>query len=434
MILTIERNNTFHMFLLSVLIFFIRVIAHQNILVSKLITVFMLFVAAFLTCLGRKEYTIIPLYSVLEFDAEVSPQNQAFEALLILVFLDLLLRLWKKDFIKVNFITFVFGFFSIVYTLFGLVNVYIDSNAKDYFLFDFKIYLSVFLSAVFFSNLNFKKLLNVIHVLLFSYLLFVLYGYLFSLPSIKLETREFVGYSSQLTLLLSVVTALFVFRFSFFYGILLSFLFFLMVITDNVISQNILAVLVSSFIGVVAAKKKALKLIGVIILLLSIFLTLSISSNSLRSEEKINNISSIFNGASLYHINHSPLIRIIEFSNIVNDITFNSKFIGAGFGGYMSDDFINFPKLTKFDFSEEQIVLRKYYIPHNFNYPLLKFGLLYLLFVIYTLKKINQMDVNKKLILTIFFMFACLNLGFTFLPSIMLGVVIGNLSKKNSYN
>ncbi|HIF9366961.1 TPA: hypothetical protein ACX6RZ_002931 [Photobacterium damselae] len=378
--------------------------------------------------INKKEYIILCIMSLLEFDSGTSPQNVAIYILLFALFVDVIINLNKYRNRKIIILSILSFSFYIVISLINYVKS--SGSISEYFLYDIKIFLSVIISMLIFKNINIDRLDKIIRILATSYIIFVSIGYVNDLSSLVVESRSYVGYSIQLTLFLAYFTFSFFkkYRVNDLCYILL--LIFLMVVTDNVISQNILILIVSFIICLFTSERKNITFfIGFFIIVIASFFLNSVDIESTRTFDKLNNIVSLFNYSGLMDVSHSPLVRIIEFINILYGIM-NFYPFGSGFGGYFSEYIIQFPVLNKYDFSFDQINSGQFYMPHNFNYGLLKYGVVYVLVFAFLFKLVlNLKDENKKSIFIVILLFSSLNFGFTFIPSLLLGVLIANVSE-----
>lgn len=169
-----------------------------------------------------------------------------------------------------------------------------------------------------------------------------------------------------------------------------------------------------------------------------ILILLFTSIGEIRNEAityKIKNITELFsnlNQDSIYMIPHSPQVRVIELINITSYPWYNVLF-GHGIGGYFSDTYFEFNKyIGKFDFSEQEIETRKFYNPHNLGYNLLKFGILWQIFLLYLLYKtikLTKGDIRMFLILSLFTL--SLNMGYAIKTSILFGIVLIMIHNSN---
>jgi len=207
-----------------------------------------------------------------------------------------------------------------------------------------------------------------------------------------------------------------------------------MVLTEHVISQNILALFISILLFLIISKRILFASFIFIFLLLGILLlNLDISHNIL---VKFNNLYTIVDFTNIYEISKSPLVRIIEFNNIINNMD-SWRIFGYGLGGNFTDTFMSFPKLDKYDFSDMEIRNSVFFAPHNINLGLLKYGLIYVFFSIYLFVKVLQIyyksskNEDKKIafIYMSLLIFAILNIGFTNYPSIFYGMVLAYAKK-----
>lgn len=176
------------------------------------------------------------------------------------------------------------------------------------------------------------------------------------------------------------------------------------------------------------------KFFAIPVILILLFTSIGEISNEAISY-KIKNITELFsnlNQDSVYMIPHSPQVRVIELINIASYPWYNVLF-GHGIGGYFSDTYFEFNKyIGKFDFSEQEIETRKFYNPHNLGYNLLKFGILwqiFLLYLFYKTIKLTKGDIRMFIILSLFTL--SLNMGYAIKTSILFGIVLIMIHNSN---
>lgn len=431
-----DLNSTLVIFLLSAMVFFIRVISYQNDLAARLVVILSTILCVILVLGKKKEYIFLVLLLLLEFDSEVSPHNYSLIILSISLATLAFKHFFERKKIKCNRVDMLFLLFFMFYGSIAIYEMIEFKHLIDfsyYAIFDAKMYIVIMLSYFLFKEINIGNIIKIMYILTISYIFFVLFGYLNNYSSLNVSTREYVGYSSQLTMILSFVTLKLCIERKVHDLIMFISIAILMVLTANVISQNILIIFSCFTFSFFLVSRKGF--IGAFSLLISfvIFAILwgeyFISDNILL---KINNISSIFISGSLYSINTSPLIRILEFLNIYSSMSFY-QVLGFGFGGYFSDSAYPFPMLGEFDFSSDQISSNIYFLPHNNNYPLLKFGLVYFFISAWLFTKIRSLEGNYRFLLYALWLFSIFNIGFTYIPSITLGLIIANVCKKRNY-
>lgn len=176
------------------------------------------------------------------------------------------------------------------------------------------------------------------------------------------------------------------------------------------------------------------KFFAILVILILLFTSIGEIRNEAISY-KIKNITELFsnlNQDSVYMIPHSPQVRVIELINITSYPWYNIVF-GRGIGGYFSDTYFEFNKyIGKFDFSEQEIETRKFYNPHNLGYNLLKFGILwqiFLLYLFYKTIKLTKGNIRMFIILSLFTL--SLNMGYAIKTSILFGIVLIMLHNSN---
>ncbi len=430
-------NSVFTILIFSSLVFVLRMVAYQSDMYSRLVTVTLVLLAVLAIFINKKEYVLLSILSLIEFDAAVSPHNVAPKMLALLCIVEVLLNYLKGARYQLGYRYLFMVILFMYYFVIGLTNFNYETTGVDinsYFFADLNIFICIVFSMYLFRDLEIEKVKFVLYVLAIGYILFVFWGYINNLKSLNVETREYIGYTSQLTLLIAVFSIRFFLHRQLIDLVILISIFALMVITKNVISQNLLIILTSL---VAALMYMTMKMRVFYILLFTILLAVISNVTYISNDNiihKITNITSIVSSDSLYDVSISPLIRILEMMNILSEMNWFT-FFGGGFGSYFTDQAYPFPPLTTFDFSSDQINAGVYFIPHNFNYLLLKFGMLYPIAFIYLLMKINSTSsLNAKSILCAFLLFSMLNIGFTYVPSIIFGVVLSNVFRQKNNN
>ncbi|MBR9879740.1 MAG: hypothetical protein GYB17_09565 [Gammaproteobacteria bacterium] len=460
----LNTSNSFNKYsaLLTVLfplfVFFVRVFAYESVLFSKLWVVVCLVSSVLLAIFRREEYVVLLVLSVLEFDSEAAPQNYALW-ILISGLIGKFLRSFRKGQgdlsplkeVRLENGNALFVFVALLLTFAWIAiptsehifnkNYLIDLN---YVIYDLKVWVILIISFILFKNVDNGKIVHVINVAAVAYLIFVTWGIVSDVSSLKVETRDVVGYSAQLTLFLSFYSV------GVFYSkrivdlTIFALLWVVCVISDNVISQNIVVSLVGFAVGMLISDGKKIKnicffaLVGALL-----FFVIYISyykgyeGYTQRTSVKIDNVLMLLNheDESIYDLPHSPLVRIVETVNISCSIA-GGKVLGGGFGAYFTDNCLAMPKLNEFDFSEDQISERKFFTPHNFNYGFLKYGVVYLIgafFLFYSVVFGKLRKAREKKVYASFIVFSFFNFGFTYYPSVMLGIALSILIKKRKH-
>jgi len=150
---------------------------------------------------------------------------------------------------------------------------------------------------------------------------------------------------------------------------------------------------------------------------------------------KVDNIIGLFSNLeadSIYYIPHSPQVRVIELINIFS-YPFHKILFGHGIGGYFSDIYFPFNDyIGTFDFSSEEIIMRKFYNPHNIAFGLLKFGMIWWIFLFSCF--INAYKCKNKelrIVLAVCLLVLGLNFGYAIKTSILLGLMLVFLGSRN---
>jgi hypothetical protein len=151
---------------------------------------------------------------------------------------------------------------------------------------------------------------------------------------------------------------------------------------------------------------------------------------------KMNNILELshflFSNYTIYALPNSAQIRVIEILNIINEPT--NLIVGTGLGGYFVDDKYPFPPWTnKFDFSEKELYTGKFFKPHNINYNLLKYGILFISVLFYLFLYRNSFkNLSHKILYLNLLLFIGFNFGAGIKAALCLGILFIVLSNKNS--
>ena len=176
-------------------------------------------------------------------------------------------------------------------------------------------------------------------------------------------------------------------------------------------------------------KNKAMILFSPLVLIIPfVFLTNDIQlENNSALAYKINNIVELvehLNKEDIYLIPQSPQVRVIEMINLFGYPWYNIMF-GHGLGGYFTDSYFPFNKwLGKFDYSEQEIRTRHFYNPHNLGYSVLKFGLLWEIFIFYLFIKAYRLQYSNIKIFVIAAIFVLFfNIGYGIKNSILFALI-----------
>lgn len=127
----------------------------------------------------------------------------------------------------------------------------------------------------------------------------------------------------------------------------------------------------------------------------------------------------------VYLLPHSLKVRSIEFINLL-DQNIIKLFLGNGLGGTLIETKLQFDNLVSFDFSEDQIETRKFYLLHNTNNIILNYGFLGLFFLIILLIKNKKNPFELSVIYYILFFY-----GFSLHTYIMLGLLFNTILKRS---
>jgi hypothetical protein len=414
-------------FVLSLILLVLRVLSYQYVEISFLVTLLSIIMVIIMVIVKKEEYILLICMSLLEFDAEISPHN-IIPSLLAVGLIAKGIRkfnLQKPFLIRKHFLWVIM--LILYWVIIGYLrtdNYYYEINYMLYYISDAKITLVVLFSYYLFRDIHISKYTIIIRTLAFSYIFFTLYGYVFELPSIKLYSRDYIGYSSQLSFLITSVLLLAIDGKRYIdYAIIFSIL-ILMLVTNNVGSQNIILIILCFLIFY----RKNIKnlFISLIVIGGGIFIIIAVFDEGLyttRSLSKLENITSLYGNENLYEVSHSSLVRIIEFVNIVEKYTSIYPMLGLGFGSSFTESLITFPSLGIFDYSSDQLNARIFYLPHNVNYGLLKYGIFYIMAVTVAIRKSKFIGRSQeRAIILAIILFSAFNIGYTYYPSILTGI------------
>lgn len=178
----------------------------------------------------------------------------------------------------------------------------------------------------------------------------------------------------------------------------------------------------------------------IIVMILIVFI-MSFNNKIGEIQFKIDQINSLFNDyESISYMQHSSAIRLIEFKNIIGQITSTPVHLlfGNGAGGYFTEDNLNFPYVTETDYSYDQATSGKYYKPHNNpNLVLLKNGFLGLLSILVLLLFSIYNGLKKSYLLltiaSIFTLDLALVYGFSVQNCMIVGLFGGLFWASNRY-
>ncbi|MDF6851678.1 hypothetical protein NMT53_23685, partial [Escherichia coli] len=168
--------------------------------------------------------------------------------------------------------------------------------------------------------------------------------------------------------------------------------------------------------------------ISITILLLPLILQLLTSTMDILPDlrGKIENIIAVLSFSGDYYVSsHSVQVRLLEFVNIINEMNPVSLLIGKGLGSSFTDAAYPFIGLDEYDYNLEQIRANEFYTPHNISYFILKFGVgTFIFLTLYSVSKIRKCKPNNLALMVSLFSFSILNMGFSLLPSLALGIFL----------
>jgi len=159
------------------------------------------------------------------------------------------------------------------------------------------------------------------------------------------------------------------------------------------------------------------------------------SSNPILRNIKIQELKSLmsfFGGNSLYSVDASPQVRLLELLNIAHTYAKAPLFamFGGGWGGCFSDEAYPYPisALGPGSYSLDQISTHIFYSPHeSFNYVLLKYGLIGVFFWVLVIIKAllsKRMTLFSK---SVFVALWCINLGYSLSAMYLTGILLGQV-------
>lgn len=442
-------------FRISIQSFFVNTIIIVIIALVKLLsayykiasTVFfftLLLVSIILVLMNKKEYTILTLLSVDELNSFNSLLLYLNLALFICFVTDCLHSKNKRFTVNELCLTITVAIIQLALLLYNLLPSENISLGVQYAINDFKILFVLILSYFYFKNCNIKKIEFSFRIIFISQLIFIIVGYFLGLKATRLVDFDMgIGYSSILFLFLPYVFAKLLFdsnnRISNF--ILLVLLLFVMYKCKILSSQNLLSLpFVATLLFFDSNGKKSTKILMTsltIVSAISLPFLLQLLSSSVdilpELKGKIENIIAIFSFSGDYYVSsHSVQVRLLELANIISELNPLSFFIGKGIGSYFTDSYFTFMALNEYDYSIEQISIGVFYTPHNIAYFFLKYGIgIFVVIVIWALKRILNLGSREIALLGSLFVYSILNLGFSLLPSMALGMFIA-LSKQYS--
>lgn len=393
---------------------------------------------------NKKEYTILTLLSVDELNSFNSLLLYLNLVLLICFITDCFYSKDKKftaNEILLIIVVTIIQLLLLIHNLLPSKNV---SLGVQFAVNDFKILFVLVLSYFYFKNCNIDKIEFSFRIIFISQLIFIIVGYFWGLKATRLVDFDMgIGYSSILFLFLPYVFAKLLFdrneRITNF--ILLILLLLVMYKCKILSSQNLLSLpFIATLLFFDSNSKKSTKILMASLIIASVmslpFLLQLLSSGIDMLPElkgKIENIIAIFSFSGNYYVSsHSVQVRLLELANIISELNPLSFFIGKGVGSYFTDSHFTFMALNEYDYSIEQISNGVFYTPHNIAYFFLKYGMgIFVVIVIWALKQILKLNGRQIALLGSLFVYSILNLGFSLLPSMALGMFIA-LSKQYS--
>ena len=205
-------------------------------------------------------------------------------------------------------------------------------------------------------------------------------------------------------------------------------------VVTKIISVN-LSVGRKTFIG------SAILVVLVIVILLarpSFVVTTSPGDNSILRMSKTHQVKSLmsfFGGNSLYSVDTSPQVRILELFNIEHGYAKAPLFaiFGEGWGGYFSDEAYPFPlsALGPGSYSEEEISTHMFFSPHeSFNYVLLKYGFTGVFFWVLIMIKVLLSKRIKLFNKSVFVALWFITLGYSLSAMYLTGILLAQMLMK----
>lgn len=427
-------SNIFVFFIITLSCVFLKYIALLGKLESAVVLVFLAIGCFFLIVGNKKEYTIIPILCVDEVSSYYSILTYLYIFLPIFFVSDLVLN---KRLINRNLILFFLIFIVIQITKFFIFSD--NDSVLFYFIQDLYVFLVAIVAFSYFKFCDFKKIEMALVIIMVAQVLFILIGVYLKLSSLRLYELDMgAGYSSILFMIIAYLSgklALSLDNRNFFvYGFALSLVIYLSYLSKILSSQNIITIPLVAFI-VLLVENRSSKGANLLLLVFVVFLfnvdsiidyLLSLNISISDFSTKLNNIKSLLEvSGDVYNLTHSVQVRVLEIQNIFFESNLFSLFFGKGFGSHFSD--ANFPMyfLDLYDYSGDQIAKGVFYSPHNLGYLLLKYGIvLFIVAFIVVFKTSN----NYKYIIPLV-IFSVLNIGFSLLPSMVLGLCLTSFNR-----
>jgi hypothetical protein len=343
----------------------------------------------------------------------------------------------KEKLSKIPRILLIYTLFVSVLLLFSVSNIF---DSLVYFIKDFlMIYLDVALVVILFKDIYKERIFfvfyNIIAIKIISSLIMYWTGFTMSINedmfnTLSIENSDEIG-SFYIVLLLGIV--LFSQSKNNKWYLLLLIISILGILSYGLgfvgLGSQVMLMIIIVLIFYTFTNKKYLVLLVFAVIL---FLNTEIENKTI--SYKIKNISELFlnlNEDSIYLIPHSPQVRVIEIINIMSYPWYYVVF-GHGIGGHFTDKYFEFNKyIGKYDFSEIEINSRKFYYPHNFGYGLMKFGLIWYVFLIYLLFKASKIKcLESKMFILLCIMTVWMNLGYGAKNSILLAIILIMLNNR----
>ncbi|WP_089747664.1 MULTISPECIES: hypothetical protein [unclassified Candidatus Frackibacter] len=207
-----------------------------------------------------------------------------------------------------------------------------------------------------------------------------------------------------------------------------------------IIIMLLIIIIIKKLLELISFKK--IDFISLFMIILILFVGSSLTYNLINEgnvvlKMKVEQITSIFK-FNPYNMRHSTAVRFLEFMNTYADMLNNNKLLllfGKGAGGYFSDTYYPFPYFGQDDYSNTQIILRKFHTPHNsINYIFLKNGFLGLLFITVVIFKcfrgLLSNNSNDYYISLVLMLIISTIMGFGIKVSIVLGLFLGLFAKR----
>ncbi|EFB9294204.1 hypothetical protein E8F41_23945 [Escherichia coli] len=423
--------------LLITLMVIIKIACGYSKILSTVFFIGLLIVSVFLIFLKKKEYTLISLLCVDEINSQNSLLLYLNLAMALCFFVDCLYNR-SKIFTNIELlcVALILGI-ETSFTIFNIFDKSAISIALQYTINDFKILFVVIVSYFYFKGCDARKIQVALLFVFISQFLYIIVGYILGLKSTRLVDFDMgVGYSAILFLFLPYIYSKIIFEKNnrFRYLFLTSMLLIAMYKCHILSAQNLLSIpLVTMFVlftsrRSIVSKIIILSVISITILLLPLILQLLTSTMDILPglRGKIENIIAVLSFSGDYYVSsHSVQVRLLEFVNIINEMNPVSLLIGKGLGSSFTDAAYPFIGLNEYDYNLEQIRANEFYTPHNISYFILKFGVgTFIFLTLYSVSKIRKCKPNNLALMVSLFSFSILNMGFSLLPSLALGIFL----------